>query len=72
MLYILTGEQKYADLARQGLEMMFDDGKYSITADVIKQERGKLFNPRADHMKADDLSKVVVKYGQPDRDERYT
>jgi len=72
LLYVLTGDTKYADMARTGLEWMFDAEKYSVTADVIKKERGHLFTAKSKRMQADDLSDLVITYGQPDRDERYT
>jgi len=72
MLYQLTGEEKYADLARRGLERMFDGDLYKVTADVIAKERGKMWKPRGPRFEGKDPADVVLRYGQPDRDERYT
>jgi len=72
MLYQLTGEKKYADLARQGLEQMFDADLYHVTADVVEKERGNLWTPKGQRFEGKPLKDVVTTFGQPDRDERYT
>ena len=68
MLYQLTGDRKYADLSRKALELMFDEDLYSITYDKIKAARGNGWR----YSGTGDLSQKVMRYGQPDRDERYT
>jgi hypothetical protein len=82
MLYQLTGQKKYAELARQCLEMTFDADRYSVTYAQIKAERAevspKLFNyeerlaKEGKRVTAAELAQKVLHYGQPDRDERYT
>ncbi len=69
MLYQLTGEKKYAALARQCLERMFDADRYAVGYDEIKKARGGLWRYKGDESK---LAGKVLRYGQPDRDERYT
>ena len=72
MLYQLTEEKKYADMARVCLERMFDKELYQVTADVIQKERVNLWNPKGERFEGKNLADVIIFYGQPDRDERYT
>jgi hypothetical protein len=74
MLYTLTGKQRYADLSQQALERMFDDDLYSIPAIEIRDARGaKDFQTkRGPRFEGERVEDVVITYGQPDRDERYT
>lgn len=73
MLYQLTGDKKYADMARQCLERMFNPDLYRVTADLIRNQRGDRWQPLGERLAGvDDLARIVTTYGQPDRDERYT
>lgn len=82
MLYQLSGDTRYADMARACLEMMFDEGRYSVSYAEIKIEREKvspnLFNyverlaKEGKRPSEEDLKQRILRYGQPDRDERYT
>ncbi|MGQ9606739.1 MAG: hypothetical protein ACUVTW_11095 [Thermogutta sp.] len=72
MLYQLSGDRKYAALARQCLERMFDPHRYKITADVIQRERPNQWQPKGPRFVSRDPAEVVIEYGEPDRDERYT
>jgi hypothetical protein len=72
MLYQLTGEKKYADLARKCLERMFDDDLYRVTADVMQAELANRWSPKGERFADKELKDVVTTFGQPDRDERYT
>ncbi len=72
MLYQLTGQKKYADLARQCLERMFDPRLHRVTADVIQRDRSGQWEPKGARFAGKKPSEVVIEYGEPDRDERYT
>ena len=72
MLYQLSGEKKYGELARQCLERMFDPHRHRITADVIQRERPNQWQPKGQRFVGRQPAEVVIEYGEPDRDERYT
>jgi hypothetical protein len=72
LLYQLTDDKKYAALARQCLEKMFDPELYRVLAAEIKAARGKSWEPKGPRWEKADLAKLMITYGQPDRDERYT
>ncbi|MBM4039694.1 MAG: hypothetical protein FJ290_14390 [Planctomycetes bacterium] len=72
MLYQLTGDKKHADLARECLERMFNPKLHRVTADVIQKDRAGQWEPRGARFAGKQPSEVVVEYGEPDRDERYT
>lgn len=72
MLYQLSGEKKYAELARQCLERMFDPKRHRVIAEVIQKDRPKQWTPKGERFAGKQSSEVVIEYGEPDRDERYT
>lgn len=80
MLYILTGEKKYADLARTYLEKMFDDKLYAATMLDVKRAAGADWaepGVEANLKKLDlfgktdeQLAAIPFTYGQGDMDPR--
>jgi len=72
MLYQLTGDRKYADLARECLLRMFNPKLHRVTADVIQKDRPNQWQPKGARFAGKKPSEVVIEYGEPDRDERYT
>lgn len=76
MLYQLTGDKKYAQLAKESLERMFDADRYSMTGKDLKEafEKAKVapFQPKGPRWEGKDPADVVMTFGERDRDERYT
>lgn len=74
MLYQLTGDHRYAELARLSLERMFDADLYSVPATAIRDARSAkdFTTKKGPRFQGKQVEEVVVEFGQPDRDERYT
>ncbi len=83
MLYLLTGEKKYADMARTCLERMFDPTLYEVSLLELKQHEsvGKQWTAKNVQRnlqqlgwagKSDEeLAKITLTFGQNDMDPRF-